>query len=406
MMTSLDRRLLLTALFATTSLAQSLVPWTTQTPPVATFTAGDLAIVVDRGPAPRPPVVLGADPLTSGVNVYSLAGDLLQTTLPGATSGVDSRSNLNLPGVTTLAAVVSTSAAAITPVRVADAGLEPVFDPTTITSEGPLALTALADGGVEAWLGSRDLFARHLGFVADGGLAAGTGFSGFVEFEKVALPAAASAMIVDDRTGLLYVAMPSVGVSVVGDGGLTPLLIRSDFVADVAGLTLYPVADGGTLLMTSVPTFNLVAVHDVSIAGMPQLLGTFAVGPPDGGAQRVGGTQALDLTPYTLTGYPKGLLVVHDGLTANYKYVSLADLAATVVTSTGSPLPIGQPPAPRSDAGTDAGVDGGTDGGSSGGKGGLGGIIGDPPPTCGCSAEPASALLLAAWVVARRRRQA
>jgi hypothetical protein len=116
--------------------------------------------------------------------------------------------------------------------------------------------------------------------------------------------------------------------------------------------------------------------------------------------------QALDLTPFRLTGYPKGLLVVHDGLTANYKYVSLADLAANLVTSTGSPLPIGLPPAPPSDAGTDAGVDGGTDGGSKGGKGGLGGIIGDPPPTCGCSAGPGSALLLAAWLVARRRRQA
>ncbi len=402
-MTLFDRRLLLTAFFATTSLAQSVVPWTTETPTLATFTAGDLAIVVDQGPHPRAPVVLGADTFTSGVSVYALDGGLLQTTFPGATTSIDSRSNLNLPGVRTLSAVVSATNATITPARLDDAGLSQVFDATGIASEGPLALTALADGGLEAWLGSKDLTLHHLRFVADGGQATG-GFSGFVEVDSLTLPAAASAMIVDDRTGVLYVAMPTVGISTVADGGLTTLLSQGQFSGLVAGLTIYPVLDGGTLLLTSVPTMNEIDVYDVAAT---MQLGSFALGPPDGGAQRVGATQALDLTPLPLTGYPLGLLVVHDGLTANYKYVSLADLATTFVTSTGFPLPIAVPPAPP-DAGTDGGVDGGTDAGhGGGGMGGIGGIIGDPPKTCGCSsAEPVlPALLLGLWLVVRRRQQ-
>jgi 3-phytase len=404
MMTFFDRRPLLLALVASTALAQSIVPWSVETPPVATFTAGDMAIVVDQGPAPQQPtVILGADALTSGVSVYSLTGALVQVALPGATSGLDSRTNLALPGARTLAAVVSSTNATITPVHRVDAGIEPAFDLTDVISEGPLALTARADGGVEAWLGSRDLFARHFTFAQDGGLADG-GFSGFVEADSVALPAAATALVVDDRTGVLYVAMPAVGVSTIGVGGaVTPLVTHNDFGSDVGGLTVYPIGDGGTLLLTSIPTANVITVHDVSIVGAPQLLGTFAVGPPDGGAQRVGASQALDVTPLALPGFPKGLLVVHDGLTANYKLVSLADLATSFVSSTGVPLPIAVPAVATPDGGTDAGSS--TDGGSTTTHGGYGGIIGDPPSTCGCTEiEPVlPSLLLVLWVVVRRR---
>ena len=112
-----------------------------------------------------------------------------------------------------------------------------------------------------------------------------------------------------------------------------------------------------------------------------------------------------------MPGFPRGVLIVQDELTANYKLVSLA--AVDAVFPLPPPYIPGAAPPPLVDAGSaDAGTaDGGfTDAGVSDG----GGVTGfnprpapsavDPTPSCGCTGGAFTVLpaLLLLWWIRRR----
>jgi hypothetical protein len=184
--------------------------------------------------------------------------------------------------------------------------------------------------------------------------------------------------------------------------------------ATIGGLALLPLADGGTWIITTNPAAEvLVASEFDPSVPILNVMGSAAVGPPDGGSARARVPQHLASTTTPMPGFPSGMLVVHDTTLANYKLVSLEPLAS-VLSIPPLDIPVEPDAGMRSDAGSDAGSgDGGTgDGGttdagrptSDGGGGGSGpgpGAGVDPPPSCSCG-NPLlvflPALLLLWWI--------
>ncbi len=431
MMTTSRRLVVLLVAWAGAAWAQPVVTmWSAETVRVPTFTAGDLALVVDVGPDAGAPIIIGTDPRTSGVYTYDLTGKQLQNLLPGVVSGVDSRSRLNLAEGRTLAAISSFTNMNLPVVRVAvDGGLE-VLSQTLFNGAGAIALTRTPNGGLEAWVETHDARAHHL--VYDGGA--------FLDLDTITLTAAPSAMVVDDRWRRLFLATPMEGIyTLEPDGGFGLIIdLAVDFASTpISGIALYPLNDGGTLLLTTIPSTSVVAVHNVSTLTAPVLIGSFAVGPPDGGAARVGLSTALDLTSRALPAFDGGLVVLHDGNTANYKLIAWRDIANAFTPPLPIELPIddaGPPPdAGRVDGGADGGRDAGADGGADAGRdagvrdagvrdggtgggggsrgggagstgGGAGGGGDEEPTGCTCaSVEPLLPLLLGVWLWRRRR---
>lgn len=139
--------------------------------------------------------------------------------------------------------------------------------------------------------------------------------------------------VVDDRSGLLYVAEEDVGLwrfDVRPDGSNTPeKLGRADgkqLVADAEGLAIAPSGkDGGYLIASSQGdyAYTLYRLQDGSYVGR------FRIG--DGAIDGVQETDGLELALGEFgADYPGGLFVVQDGdnapETQNFKYVAWADI--------------------------------------------------------------------------------
>jgi hypothetical protein len=296
----------------------------------------------------------------------------------------------------------------------------------------------VSDGGLEVWIDTSDQHVRRYSVAFDGG---------FTPLDNVALGAVfPTGLVVDDRSGRLMLALQTQGIWVrEPDAGLFQILSVGDGgfpagVFSVGGVALYPLHDGGTLLLTTVPGTGELVVHDLASIAAPKLLGSVRIGAADGGLARVSLPSWVDVSQFAVGGFDAGVLVIHDGSFNNYKLVGWEALAAAFVP----PLPIelrslfgavdAGLDAGLADAGSDAGVldagsadggatdggatdggvtDGGVrDGGSSGGGGGPpitgGSGGGDPGQTgCGCSSPAGAlgpALTLFAWFLRRQRR--
>lgn len=425
---------LLTALISTTALAQAT--WRSETAAIPSASAGDLAISVDRGNDAGAPLIVACDPSMNGLYVFGFDGVLRQQLPRGPMRGVDARSSLAFPtaGRTFVAASAYVSQQ-LQVFTVFDGGmLDDALRPlVNVPTPGALALYRPRDGGLEAWVDDGSRKVRHYVLEDDGAGSLTATAAGDVTF-----PVIPSALAVDDRTGRLYAALPSQGVFIVERGQATPdVLIPLDggeFPGPLlGGVALYPLRDGGVLVLSTTPPSDFVAVH--SVAGTTAThLTDFTVGPPDGSVVvRVRSPQHLDVLNAAVGAFDAGLLVLQDSATASYKLVDWAELAR----STTPNLPVELPLAPVADAGRDAGIDagvadagldggadaghpdsgtgggagGGTGGGTGGGGktgGGTGGSGGGAEaPGCNCTGGGASLLpvaLLLWW--SRRFRQA
>jgi uncharacterized protein (TIGR03382 family) len=414
----MSRRLLTCGVLIVAAVARAQVPWVAETTSIPTATAGDLAIVWDRGGSE--PLVAASDPLQNGLYVYRLDGGLAQVVPYGAMRGVDSRTGLALPYApgTILAAAAFVTQQVVFGAPLDGGGLG---DITSTTTQSPTPY-APRDGGLELYVDNNAGTVRRFVVEDDGvGKVSGT------EAGMITMPGLPSALVVDDRTGVLYAAIPSQGVFRVAlPAGSPSNVIPMDgggFNGLVGGLTFYPLADGGGLLITTVPANDEVTVHALTGASRAtfQTRFTVSIGP-----QVVRSPQHVDVVPHRLPGFDAGLFVIHDFAQANYKLVPWESVA----TGQPVPLPIEVPEDllavdAGSDAGAaDAGKDGGerfdsgvSDGGASDGgarDGGTSGGGGGGPPAqpvestgCGCSGVdpfifPALAGL---WILARSRRR-
>lgn len=374
----------LALLLAVPAFAQT-VPWTAETSLIPSTQTGDPAFVS----APGVELVVGTDTAQTGIFTWNAAGTLQQVVPVGIVRSASARGAL---------LVVSSSFGGLFTFEATDAGLvrlEPQSFP--VPSPGLVALTRALDGGLEVWLDTQSLLLRHFAMseVDDGGVT-------YSELPPVALPQPPSGLVADERSGRLYVAQPSLGVLRVEADGTSDILISIDagqLGSRVGGLGLLHALDGGAVLFSTASPENAVVLHTVS--GTQATFGAqLEFGPPDGGAVRVQLPQFLDVFDQPAPGFPRGVLVVQDTTGANYKLVSLADVALAFS------LPPSFPEAP--DAGVDGGVDAGSggDGGSGLGVGGGSGTSRPPPSAdpqpgpCGCTGGPFAlfpALLLLWW---------
>jgi myo-inositol-hexaphosphate 3-phosphohydrolase len=277
-----------------------------------------------------------------------------------------------------------------------------------------VALARNADGGFEVWADTSSPTIEHftLSAVVDGGVT-------FTALTPITVPEPPAGLAVDDRTGRLYVSLQTMGVFTVDRSGNSSFLISIDaghLGSVIGGIDLFLVADGGTLVFTASPSEVALEVHSVS-GSLATFRTALQIGMTDGGPQ-LGQPHHLDVYERPVPGFPKGVLIVQDELTANYKLVSLA--AVDAVFPLPDPWIPGGAPATL-DSGVDAGADGGSDGGSpgdggivDGGAPGADGGGGRPPgpapgvepaPTCGCTGGPFAALpaLLLLWWIRRLR---
>jgi len=418
-------------LVANAALAQTLVPFSDQTAGVAGRVLGDPAIVTTPGAE----AVVGTDTMVGGAWAWYLPLDggvpaqTLNLGAAGPPRGADFRRFAALGDYTVVPAAVSGRILAFHPDAGADGGplLYDTSDPGFVFSV-PTSV-ALADK-VQV-----DAANQPTMFITDNGLRIqvfslqvdAQGRFGGVVGPTINLMYTAEGLVSDDRKAVLYAAAPTGGLFAIDENtyAVSPLDTNTtsggNLQGQPAGLAFYPLSDGGGLLLAAVPARDSVAVYAVTSNTTASFVGRFGVGFPGATSPVVRSSHFIDVTPYPMPGFPRGLLVIADPLAANganYKLVGWQDVASLV----GLPVEVASfdGGAPPSDAGVqDGGVDGGTtdgglsDGGAGGGGGGshLGpGTPGeDPvPPKCGCAGGSATILfpgvLLLLALFPRRRR--
>lgn len=394
------KTLLASLLVASSALAQ-VVPWTAETSSIPSTQAGDPTFVATPAGVQ---LVVGTDTAQTGIFAWTPDGVLAQVLPFGIVTAADSRGAL---------VAVSSANNGLLFFHASDAGLTQLQPALNVATPGQVALARHADGGYELWFDTSSQTVEHYAVspAPDGGVS-------FVALASITVPEVPSGLAVDDRSGQLYVGQPTLGVMAVQRNGTSSFLLSIDagqLGTLVGGLDLFLSADGGALLFSTSPNSDEVMVH--ALAGAQATFRTaLEIGVPDGGSARVRGPKFVDVFEQPVAGFPRGVLVLHDGVMGNYKIVSLASVHAVF------PLPDPfLPPAPAGDAGlpsdagvADAGVDGGVDGGvvdgGTGGGGGSGRPPGpapgvEPPPSCGCTGGPFTVLpaLLLLWWIRRLR---
>jgi myo-inositol-hexaphosphate 3-phosphohydrolase len=374
-----------------------VVPWTAETTSIASTQAGDPAFVfvptdVDAGVS----LIVGTDTAQTGLYVWGVTGALQQIIPLGLVSSADSRDDI------VTAAISNGSLSAF---QVGDAGIVR-YSPSSISVATPnsVAMQNAHDGGYEVWVDTSSTTLVHFAFSR-----AGPFTLAWTLLPSVTLPQVPSGLAVDDRTGRVYVSISTMGIVAVEPDGTSRFVASIDagqLGAVIGGIDLFPLADGGTLLFTGSPAAEQIVVHRVSNL-QSTFVTQFQVGPPDGGSSRARLTRHVAIFPEPVPDFPRGVLLVQDGVLANYKLVSMVDVAQVVPDLNAVTTP---------DGGLDGGVDGGAsldggtrpDGGSVGVTGGPGGMPSGEPtptPTCGCHGGPLAVLpaLLLLWWIRRPR---
>jgi 3-phytase len=149
--------------------------------------------------------------------------------------------------------------------------------------------------------------------------------------------------VVDDETGVYYLAQELVGVwrVALGDASgagkrLVDRVGEGRLFADVEGLTIWTGAGGAGYLIVSVQGRSRYAVYDRGEGNA--YLGAFAIGASaDGKADRVSGTDGIDVVAAPLgADLPRGLFVAQDDSNTDpaalqdFKLVSWADIEAAL----------------------------------------------------------------------------
>jgi 3-phytase len=312
-----------------------------ETAPAASFgdAADDPAIWVDTQ-NPARSVVIGTDKKL-GLNVYDLAGKLLQTLPDGRMNNVDLRSGLMLAGrpIVVVAATNRTTRSIslyqLDPVKrqlstvadgVLDSGLTDPYGLCMYHSRKSGAFYVLANDSVDGKLVQWRLVER-------------AGRIGIEKLREIAVGSQAEGCAADDELGHLYVAEEDVGLwkySAEPDAGDARTAIDSvgkgHLTDDVEGVSIYYGANGAGYLVVSNQGEDNYAIYRRE--GANEYLGKFHIvanGPLgiDGASE----TDGLDVVSAPLGAqFPAGMLVVQDGRNLmpaerqNFKFVSWGDV--------------------------------------------------------------------------------
>lgn len=383
----------LVGLFLVSTAWGDLIPWSAQTSSIPSVQAGDPAFVrtlrrADGGTG----LVLGTD--TAQVGLYSwFPGGQLDKVFPvGLVNSVDARGSLVAvsSGLNSVLLFSVTGMGTVTQLHT---------NAPNIPSPGQLALAQHADGGFEVWVDTKSLSIEHLVLFVEG-----DGGVTMTSTSPLTVPQVPTGLAIDDRTGRLYVSQPTLGVLALDRDGSSHFAISIDAGTvgpTVGGVDLFLAADGSALLFSASPLTDEIKVHRL-VGDQATFLASLQIGAPQGEQGLTRMPWYVDVYEQPVPGFPQGILVVHDGASANYKVVSLADVA--------SALPIPAPFIPQ-----EAVIDpeGDVDGGIDAGKGIVGAIDGGRPggpgpsaeelPQCGCSGAPLVALSVLALLWWTRR---
>ncbi len=402
--------------FALSSFAQTVVQPTGATPIVPSNSAGDVAIF------PNPVNInesrlIGTDSTQNGLFSFTLDGGPSEFLSLGPLRGVDVKTRLGFRSAPKALLFASATLNGQFLFGLNDAGvLFPVLSrPMNIAGVNAVALYAPADGGLEALVDVGTGIVRRFAFIESAAMPEKLDW--FEHDAGLSLPRAPNSLVVDSRQRKLYASVITDGIygwSI--DGTAAPALVEPTdggaLTGPPTGLTLYPLYDGGTLLLVAIPAHDEYLVYQGTEPALTQYA-KFQIGKPP---VFVTFSKYLDVSKEALPGYPAGMLAVSDQNSssgARYQMVRWDFLADASVPK----LPIEYLVAGAGDGGTDAGPsrgDGGvTDGGSTdggrvdagpgpgtgggrggGAGGGTGGGGGGTEINKGCCAgAPADALL-------------
>ena len=315
---------------ATTSVPQTatapLVAATAETDPVDTAADAADDPAIWRNPAdPAKSLVIGTDK-KAGIHVYSLAGKRLSFT------PADRLNNVDLHTVGTRVIAAASDRADV------DAAHVSLFTLDTAAARlAPLGRYPVGPGeayGMCLWTRARDHALFGFVVLKDGRIdQVAIDVSGTVPkvttVRSMKLASQAEGCVVDDRTGLLYVAEEDVGLwrfdaDPAAPGTATPIaqVDGRTLVADAEGLALAPSGRRGGYLVVSSQgdnAYTLYRLPGVTYAGRFRIGGGAIDGTSD--------TDGIDLMLGDFgPAYPGGLFVAQDGDNApdtqNFKFVS------------------------------------------------------------------------------------
>ncbi len=315
---------------ATTSVPQTatapLVAATAETDPVETAADAADDPAIWRNPAdPAKSLVIGTDK-KAGIHVYSLAGKRLSFT------PADRLNNVDLRTVGTRVIAAASDRADV------DAAHVSLFTLDTAAARlVPLGRFPVGPGeayGMCLWTRARDHALFGFVVLKDGridqvAIDVSGGVPKVTTVRSMKLASQAEGCVVDDRTGLLYVAEEDVGLwrfdaDPAAPGTATPIaqVDGKTLVADAEGLALAPSGRRGGYLVVSSQgdnAYTLYRLPGVTYAGRFRIGGGAIDGTSD--------TDGIDLMLGDFgPGYPGGLFVAQDGDNApdtqNFKFVS------------------------------------------------------------------------------------
>jgi myo-inositol-hexaphosphate 3-phosphohydrolase len=315
---------------ATTSVPQTatapLVAATAETDPVDTAADAADDPAIWRNPAdPAKSLVIGTDK-KAGIHVYSLAGKRLSFT------PADRLNNVDLRTVGTRVIAAASDRADV------DAAHVSLFTLDTAAARlVPLGRFPVGPGeayGMCLWTRARDHALFGFVVLKDGridqvAIDVSGGLPKVTTVRSMKLASQAEGCVVDDRTGLLYVAEEDVGLwrfdaDPAAPGTATPIaqVDGRTLIADVEGLALAPSGRRGGYLVVSSQgdnAYTLYRLPGVTYAGRFRIGGGAIDGTSD--------TDGIDLMLGDFgPAYPGGLFVAQDGDNApdtqNFKFVS------------------------------------------------------------------------------------
>lgn len=278
-----------------------------------------------------------------GLEIHDLAGRRLAAVPAGEAASLDVRSGFDLGGrVTTLlvsADVTDNSLRyfSMTGGSLTEVGARSV--PLGFAVEGVCFLRNASDGALYVIaVGDGGEFDQQLVFVNDQGRVDSR------QSRRLGLPSPAEHCVADDATGQVYVSEQAVGVwRFNGDPetDATPVLIDAPrlgrITGEVGGLALYDGGEGARYLIASDASGGRLYAYDRDADDV--WVGAAVLAGPDGAA--VGEPGGLFATGAALgDGLPSGVLLAADEDAeggADYKIVSIADLAGPLNLRRGAP---------------------------------------------------------------------
>ena len=290
-------------------------------------------------------LIIGTDK-RAGIHVYDISGKAVGFTASPRLNNVDLRSNVTVNGKDAVLVAASDR-------RDEENAAIALFTLYTVAQHLlPLANLPVGKGeayGMCLWQRKTDGQLYAFLVLKDGRIdqvelnVSGTTASGKV-VRSMKLSTQSEGCVVDDRTGLLYVAEEDVGLWRFDAGPAASIKATAlgrangkQLVADAEGLAIVPMGAKGGYLLASSQGDNAYALYDLKDG---RYRGRFRIA--DGIIDGVQETDGLDLAPGNFgSNYPGGLMVVQDGdnspETQNFKLVSWADVLKALKLKSSSP---------------------------------------------------------------------